>query len=158
MLDGLKHFAVVGLGFGLICGWIATLVVNTALGALLEAILRSPPTKYYMCGALLAAVSIALIVLCIAIGNRLFRRWFAATRVSRSALVLSSALFLLVVLLFVVPQFGQVLSAYAGQTHYFYHHSSELLLMFSLPFARLLLLPAGYFFISHSALRGTSST
>ncbi len=154
MLQGLKHFAIVGLGFALILGWLATLIVNIALGTLIEALIHAPPTNYYLGSALLTATSIFLIVLCISVGNRLFRRWFIAARLSRSALVLSTGLFLLVVLVFVVPAFGQVLSAYAGQTHYFYHHSSELLLMFSLPLARLVILPASYFFISRSALRG----
>ncbi len=155
MLDALKHFAVVGLGFALIIGWIATLVVNTALGTLLEALLHVPPTNYYLGSALLTVISILLIALCIGVGNRLFHRWFARVRLSRSSLFISSALFLLVVLVFVVPEFGQVISAYASHTHYFYHHVSELLLMFSLPLARLVLLPVSYFFISRSALRGT---
>jgi len=114
------------LGFALIIGWIATLVANTALGTLLEALLHAPLTNYYLGSALLTVVSILLIALCIAVGNRLFRRWFAAAAFSPSALVMSSGLFLLVVLVFVVPELGQVVSAYASQTQYFYHHGSEL--------------------------------
>jgi hypothetical protein len=39
MLAGLKHFAVVGLGFALVAGWLLTLVVNSALGAVLAFVL-----------------------------------------------------------------------------------------------------------------------
>jgi len=61
MLEGLKHFAVVGLGFALIGGWILTLIANTLLGTLLEMLLQAPPTNYYLTSALLTVVSISLI-------------------------------------------------------------------------------------------------
>jgi hypothetical protein len=155
MLGALKHFAFVGLGFALIAGWLATLIVNTALGTLLEALLHAPPDNFFLGSALLTAVSISLIVVCIVVGNRLFRRWSTTVQLRLSTLLLSTALFLLVVLVFVVPQFGQVISAYANRTHYFYHHGSELLLMFSLPLARLVVLPTVYFV---SARRGMCVT
>ncbi|HEV8619017.1 MAG TPA: hypothetical protein VGQ70_05930 [Candidatus Udaeobacter sp.] len=60
MLEGLKHFAVVGLGFALIGGWILTLIANTLLGTVLEALLHAPPTDYYLGSALLTVVSISL--------------------------------------------------------------------------------------------------
>ncbi|HEV8619018.1 MAG TPA: hypothetical protein VGQ70_05935 [Candidatus Udaeobacter sp.] len=66
-------------------------------------------------------------------------------------------LFLVVVLAFVLPEFSQVLTRYASNTHYFYHHTSELLLMFSLPVARLVLLPTLYFLIGRTTLHGTES-
>jgi len=69
MLEGLKHFALVGLGFALIGGWILTLSANTLLGALLEMLLRAPPTNYYLGSALLTVVSISL-TLCVVRGNR----------------------------------------------------------------------------------------
>jgi len=47
----------------------------------------------------------------------------------------------------------QVLSAYTSNTRYFYHHNSELLLMFSLPFVRLILLPTLYFFVGRRSVR-----
>jgi len=158
MLDALKHFAVVGIGFALLVGWIATLVVNAAWGALLEALLHAPPTNYYLGSAALTAVSICLIALCITAGNRFFRRWFASARLSRASLFLSAALFLLIVLVFVLPAFGQVVSAYASHTQYFYHHGSEMLLMFSLPLARLVLLPTYYFLSARRSVRATNCT
>jgi len=158
MLAGLKHFAVVGLGFALVAGWLLTLVVNTALGAALAALLREPPEKYYVGSALLTLVSISLIALCVVFGNRVFRRRFAPTPLPFSSLLISTGLFLVVVLPFVLPQLFQVLRQYADNTRYFYHHSSDLFLMFSLPFARLVLLPVAYFVISRSVLRGMPST
>ena len=156
--DAIKHFALVGLGFALVGGWIATLIVNTALGALLEAFLHAPPTNFYLGSALLTAVSIVLIALCISAGNRLFSRRFASVAFNRSSLFVSTALFLLVVLVFVVPAFTQVVSAYVNNTRYFYHRSSELLLMFSLPVARLLLLPTFYFLSGRRSVRATNGT
>ena len=158
MIDALKHFAFVGLAFALFGGWIATLIINTALGTLLDVVLHLPPTNYYLGSALLTAVSIFLIAVCISVGNRLFRGRFASALYTRSSLFLSTALFLLVVLAFVVPALSQVVSAYASNTHYFYHHSSELLLMFSLPLARLLLLPTWYFLSGRRGVRATNCT
>ena len=158
IVDALKHFVTVGLGFALVLGWIATLILNTALGALLEALLHAPPTNYYLGSALLTGTSLLLIALCIIIGNRLFRQWFSSARLTASAIVVSTALFLLVVLIFVVPAFRQVVSAYANRTQYFYHHSSDLLLMLSLPLGRLLVLPTVYFFSAQRSLRGTNCT
>jgi hypothetical protein len=158
MLGGLKHFAVVGLGFALVAGWLLTLVINTALGTALAALLRERPDNYYLGSALLTVVSISLIALCVVFGNRVFRRRFVPAPLPFSSLLISTGLFLVVVLAFVVPELFQVIRQYADNTHYFYHHSSELLLMFSLPFARLVLLPAAYFVISKSALRGMPST
>jgi len=153
VIDGLKHFAFVGLGFALVGGWILTLIVNTLLGILLEVILHAPPTNYYLGSALLTAVSILLIGGCMIAGNRLYQRRFGSSLLSRSSLFLSTALFLLVVLVFVVPALLQVLSAYTSNTRYFYHHNSELLLMFSLPFVRLILLPTLYFFVGRRSVR-----
>jgi hypothetical protein len=158
MLAALKHFAIVGLGFALILGWLATLVVNTALGAALAALLRAPPEKYYLGSALVTIVSISLIALCVVFGNRVFRRRFAPAPLPFSSLLISTGLFLVVVLAFVLPQLSQVLRQYFDDTRYFYHHTSELLLMLSLPFARLILLPLAYFVISRSALRSIPST
>jgi hypothetical protein len=158
MLAALKHFAIVGLGFGLILGWLATLVVNAALGAAVGAVLREPPENYYLGSALLTVVSISLIALCIFFGNRVFRGRLAPAPLPFSSLFISTGLFLVVVLAFVLPQLSQVLRQYADGTRYFYHHSSELFLMLSLPFVRLVVLPVAYFVISRSALRGMPST
>jgi hypothetical protein len=158
MLAGLKHFAVVGLSFALVAGWLLTPVVNTALGMALAALLHEPPENYYLASALLTVVSISLIALCVVFGNRVFRRRFVPAPLPFSSLLISTALFLVVVLAFVLPQLFQVLRQYADNTRYFHYHSSELLLMFSLPFARLVLLPVAYFVISRSALRGMPST
>ena len=158
MIDALKHFVFVGLGFALVGGGILTLIVNTLLGILFEGLLRAAPTNYYLGSALLTAVSILLIVGCMIAGNRLYQRRFASSLLSRSSLFLSTALFLLVVLVFVVPALLQVLSAYATNTRYFYHHSSELLLMFSLPLVRLILLPTLYLFAGRSSVRVTQCT
>jgi hypothetical protein len=124
MLTALKHFAIVGLGFALILGWLATLVVNRALGGAAEAILREPPEKYYIGSALLTVVSISLIALCIFFGNRVFRRRLAPAPLPFSSLLISTGLFFVVVLAFVLPQLSQVLRQYADNTRYFYHHSS----------------------------------
>src|SRR5947207_3987937 len=108
MLAALKHFAIVGLGFALILGWLATLFVNAASGAAVEAILREPLEKYYLGNALLTVVSISLIALCIFFGNRVFRRRLAPAPVPFSSLLISTGLFLVVVLAFVLPQLSQV--------------------------------------------------
>jgi hypothetical protein len=158
MLAGLKHFGVVGLGFALVAGWLLTLVVNTALGNALSALLREPPETHYLGSALLSVVSISLIALCIFFGNRVFRRRFAPAPFPFSSLLVSTGLFLVVVLAVVLPQLFQVFRQYADSTRYFYHHSSELLLMLSLPLVRLVLLPMTYFVISRSALRGMRGT
>jgi hypothetical protein len=158
MLEGLKHFTVVGLGFALIAGWLLTLAMNTLLGTVLHALLGAPPESYYLGSAVLTVVSISLIALCVVFGNRVFRRRFVPAPLPFSSLLISTGLFLVLVLAFVLPQLLQVLRQYADNTHYFYHHSSELLLMFSLPLARLVLLPAAYFVISKSALHGIPST
>ena len=78
MIDALKHFAFVGLAFALFGGWIATLIINTTLGTLFEVVLHLSPTNYYLGSALLTAVSIFLIAVCISVGNRLFRGRFAS--------------------------------------------------------------------------------
>ena len=158
MLVGLKHFAVVGLGFALVAGWLLTLVVNTALGAALAALLREPPEDYYLGSALLTVVSISLITLCIGVGNRVFRRRFAPAPLPFLSLLISTSFFLVVVLALVLPQLSHILRQYADNTRYFYHHSLELLLLFSLPFVRLVSLPVAYFVISRSALRSMPST
>jgi hypothetical protein len=158
MIDALKHFAVVGLAFALVGGWIATLIVNTILGITLEALLHAAPTDYYWGSALLTVVSLALITLCIAIGNHSFHRWFADLRLGQGQLFVSAALFLIIVVVFVVPQLGQVMSAYASRTQHFYHHGSELLLMFSLPLARLAVLPTVYFISARRTLYATKCT
>lgn len=158
VVDALKHFALVGLGFALVGRWIATLVVNTALGTFLEALLHAPPPTYYLASALLTAVSIVLIAVCISVGNRFFRLRLASILFSRSSLFLSTALFLLVVLVFVVPAFSQVLSAYASNMNNFCHHVLELLLMLSLPLVRLLSLPTFYFVSGRRSVRATSCT
>jgi hypothetical protein len=157
MLTGLKHFAVVGLGFALVVGWLLTLLVNTALAAVLAAFLGEPPENYYLGSALLTGVSISLIALCVVVGNRIFRGRFASAPLPFSSLIISTGLFLVVVLAVVLPQLFQLLGHYADNTRYFYYRSSELLLMVSLPSARLVLLPACYFFISRSSLRGMIS-
>ena len=38
----LRHFVIVGLGFGLAIGWVLTFAVNTLLGNALEVVLRRP--------------------------------------------------------------------------------------------------------------------
>lgn len=156
--EALKHFGVVGLGFALLLGGITTLLVNSGLGALLESLLHGPPAADFFSSALLTVVSIILIILCIELGNWSFHRCFPDVRLSASGLTLSTALFLVVVLAFVVPQFGAILSAHADHTHYFFHHGAELLLMLSLPLVRLIFVTAGYFLISRSSLRSTRGT
>ena len=155
MIEALKHFAVVGVCFALFGGWLLTLVVNTLLGAALAAILHDPPEKYYFGSAALTLVSIMLIALAILAGNRLFRRRFSSPRFTRPSLFVSSALFTVVVLLFVLPPLSQVLTQYANNTRYFYHHGSEFLLMLSLPIARLVALPTFYYFLGRTAFHGT---
>jgi len=72
MIDALKHFAFVGLAFALFGGWIATLIINTTLGTLFEVVLHLSPTNYYLGSALLTAVSIFLIAVCISVGDRIW--------------------------------------------------------------------------------------
>ncbi len=157
MIDALKHFAVVGVCFALIGGWLLTLVVNTLLGTALESILHALPEKYYLGSAVLTVVSIVLIALAMFVGNRVFRQRLHSPRFTCSSLFVSTALFLVVVLVFVLPQLSQVVTQYASHTQYFYHHSSELLLMLSLSVARLVVLPTFYYLLGRTAFHGTQS-
>jgi predicted lysophospholipase L1 biosynthesis ABC-type transport system permease subunit len=69
----------VGVDFAFVIGWILTIIVNTILAALLEAILAAPPTKFYLGTFFLTAVSISLMGISEIVGNRFFRKRFAAT-------------------------------------------------------------------------------
>lgn len=153
MKNGIKHFFFVGVGFALIGGWIFTVIVNTVLGNLLQMILSAPPTKFYLGSLFLTVVSISLIGSCEIIGNRLFRRRLAPTGLRFSSILISMLLFTVLVIGFVSPELSQVLTQYANNTHYFYHHGSEMLMILSLPVARLVLLPGLYFVIARWTLR-----
>lgn len=152
MTGRVRHFLIVGIGFALIGGWILTLIANTILGVVLQKILGAPPTQFYLGSLLLTVVSISLIGLAEIAGNRLFRNKLMPAQFDSRALVFSTLLFSGIVVLFVVPQFGEVMRSYANNTRYFYHHSSELLMMLSLPVARLVLLPLLYFLIARHIL------
>jgi hypothetical protein len=136
---------------------VLTLVVNTLVGIALEAILHGPPEKYDLGSAVLTVVSIMLIALAMLVGDRVFRQRLRSPRFNRSSLFVSTALFLVVVLVFVLPQLSEVVTQYASHTQYFYHHSSELLLMLSLPVARLVVLPTFYYLLGRTVFHGTQS-
>lgn len=152
MTGRVRHFLIVGIGFALIGGWILTLIANTILGVVLQKILGAPPTQFYLGSLFLTVVSISLIALAEIAGNRLFRNKLMPDQFDSRALVFSTLLFSGIVILFVVPQLGEVFRNYANNTRYFYHHSSELLMMLSLPVGRLILLPLFYFLIARLIL------
>jgi hypothetical protein len=156
--DAIKHFLFVGVGFALVVGWILTLIVNTLLGMLLQAILGAPPTDFYLGSLFLTVISISLIALSEVAGNRFFRCRLAPQGLSLSSVVISTVFFIVLVLAFVLPQISQVIGRYADNTRYFYHHRPELFMMLSLPLARLVLLPAVHFVIARTTLcHGTNT-
>jgi hypothetical protein len=151
-IGAIRHFLVVGIGFALIVGWILTLIANTILGVVLQRILGAPPTQFYLGSLFLTVVSISLIALAEIVGNRLFRHKLMPNQFGFASLVFSTLLFGGIVVVFVVPQLGDVIRHYANNTRYFYHHGSELLMMLSLPVGRLILLPLFYFLIARLIL------
>jgi hypothetical protein len=152
MIGATRHFLIVGIGFALIAGWILTLIANTILGVLLQRILGAPPTQFYLGRLGLTVVSISLIALAEIAGNRLFRNKLMPVQFGSGPLIFSTMLFGGLVFLFVLPELGEVMRSYANNTRYFYHHTSELLLMLSLPVGRLILLPLLYFLIARLIL------
>jgi hypothetical protein len=149
-----RHFLIVGVGFAVVVGWILTLIANTILGVLLQRILGAPPTQFYLGRLGLTVVSISLIALAEVAGNRLFRNKLMPAQFGPRPLIFSTMLFGGLVFLFVLPEIGEVIRNYANNTRYFYHHTSELLLMLSLPVGRLILLPLFYFVIARFILLG----
>ena len=109
MKDGIKHFLFVGVGFALVAGWILTLIVNTLLEMLLQAILGAPPTDFYLGSLFLTVVSISLIAVCEIGGNRLFRSRLVSPGFGFSSIVASTLFFIVLVLAFVLPEFSQVI-------------------------------------------------
>ena len=47
IVAAIKHFAVVGLVVALVLGWLATMIVNTVLGGIMEWILAHRATDSY---------------------------------------------------------------------------------------------------------------
>jgi hypothetical protein len=158
MKDGIKHFLFVGVGFALVAGWILTLIVNTLLEMLLQAILGAPPTDFYLGSLFLTVVSISLIAVCEIGGNRLFRSRLVSPGFGFSSIVASTLFFIVLVLAFVLPEFSQVIRRCADNARYFYQHSSELFLMLSLPLARLVILPAVHFCVARAVLCSETNT
>ena len=158
MKAGIKHFLFVGIVFAFFVGWVATIAVNTGLGILLESVLAAPPTKVYVASAFLTVVSLGLILACEIVGNRLFRRRFAPEGLQTSSVWISTLLFAALVIAYVAPELSRDLTDIVNNTSYFYRHSSHLLMLLSLPLARVVLLPALHFVVARVTLRRSNST
>jgi hypothetical protein len=154
MRIGLKHFLIVGVGFGFLLAWALTLVINTALGALLHAVLGAPPTHFYLGSALLSLVAFTLVAACEIAGNRVFRSRFASAGLASVSLWVSTLLFATLVIAYVLPELKQVMDTFAANTRYFYRHGDELLLALSLPVARALVLPTIHFTVARITFKG----
>ena len=158
MKAGIKHFLFVGIVFAFFVGWVATIAVNTGLGILLESVLAAPPTKFYLASAFLTVVSLGLILACEIAGNRLFRRRFAPEGLQTSSVWISTLLFAALVIAYVAPELSRDLTDIVNNTSYFYRHSSHLLMLLSLPLARVVLLPALHFVVARVTLRRSNSS
>ena len=143
----LKHFGAVGIGFSFALGWVLTLVVNGALGTLLQSMLDVPPTQFYLGSLSLTIVSVAMILGATILGNRLYRSWFGTGSLPARALYVSTALFAVLTLWRVMPELRSVMDSVSAQTSYFYNHSWALVGVFSLPLIRLSCIPLAYFLV-----------
>ncbi|MBS1169586.1 MAG: hypothetical protein H6R01_504 [Burkholderiaceae bacterium] len=152
----LSHFLFVGLGYALALGWMGTMVVNNVIGVAAELLTRTDLTRHYAGALLLTISSIAIIGACIWYGNLRFSRWWTGW-FERRHLLCSTFLYLLLVLVIVVPQFGSVFGLIGSNLSAAYRDSSDALLMLSLPAIRLLALPALYYFIASHHLLSISA-
>jgi hypothetical protein len=155
VVRALKHFVVVGGVFALAVGWVLTLAVNTALGNGIQALGGTAATDSYWFALLLTIVSLALIVAATAVGGRVFRTRVDQASLTRAERIASSALFLGVVLAFVVPELSDILGRFYSHMSYTYEHPAEAWMMLSLPLLRLFALPSAYFVLAGRAGRGT---
>jgi len=142
--QGLKHFAIVGLVFALAIGWLLTFVANSVLGNVLEAVLHRPPDELYWGALLLTAVSMSLITVATLVGTRVARSRGWLSGLSRSALTLSSLLFVALVFAFNVPSLAELAQRFYEHMSYTYEHPGEAWMMLSLPLVRLIGLPLAY--------------
>ena len=153
MKPGLKHFLIVVVGFGFLIAWALTFIINTALGALLHAVLGAPPTHFYLGSAFLSLVAFGLVATCEIAGNRYFRNRFAPAGLASISLWVSTLLFSALVIAYVAPELKQLVDTFADNPRYFYRHGDELLLALSLPVARVLVLPTIHFTAAHITLK-----
>ena len=140
----LKHLPITGVLFAIALGWLATLLVNNAIGVAMEATLGIVLTRYYLGALLLTATLIGLITLCIVTGNQVFVR-LTASRLNRHSLVHSTVSFSVFVLAVVGPQVAEIGDRLAYNLSWAYRQPEELVLMISLPVIRLLILPTLYY-------------
>ena len=152
-----KHFVVVGGLFALAAGWVLTLVVNTALGNGIGALAGRAATDSYWFALGLTIVSLGLIIAATAVGGRVFRSRIDRASLRRPERIASSALFLGVVLAFVVPELYDSFRQFYTHMSYTYEHPAESWMMLSLPLLRLLILPSAYFLLSGQAGRDGDS-
>ena len=145
--SAIKHFGIVGIGFAFVLGWVLTLVVNGAVGTLLQSIFGVPPTQFYLGSLSLTIVSLSLILAATILGNRLYRSWFGGGSLPVRALFVSTTLFAVLVLWRVMPELGSVMDTVSAQTSYFYNHSWALVGILSLPLLRLFCIPLAYFLV-----------
>ncbi len=145
IVSALRHFAFVGLLFALAGGWLLTAIVNTLLGVALESSIGHPPTDSYLGSLLLTVVSLALIAAATLIGNRVQLHWLGPSSLSMKALLSSTALFSLVVLILIGPQLGSTVDKIVSHLSYTYNHPWDAAMLLSLPVLRLCFLPLCYF-------------
>jgi hypothetical protein len=153
---GLKHFAVVGVAFCLVLGWLASGAVTSLAAALMPRRAMEQVTDSYGSALLLTLISLGVIVASAVLGNRVFRSKVQPAPLGASSLALSTVLFLCVVSAFVFMEASAVVGPATGHLQYLNQHPEaqrDILLALSLPLLRLVALPIGYFLSALSSSR-----
>ena len=149
----LRHFLVVGLGFGLAVGWALTFVVNNLLGSALGTALHfREGAEPYWVDLLMTLVSIGLITAATIVGSRVFRRHVSTDGIAPRSLGLSSLLYLGLVLVFVVPELSGLMGHFMTHMSHTYENPGEAWMMLSLPLLRLIVLPLSFVVVGRCSL------
>ncbi len=140
----LKHFLITGLVFAIVPALLANLLIGIAVGVI-ELKFSFTVSRNYIGALLVTTFFIAVVGLCIAVGNRFVARRLVPT-LERRNIVYSTLLFALCILALVTIQIVDVVdnidSSFAHQ------YPVDVVLMISLPIITMLALPSLYYFLS----------
>ena len=146
----LTHFLITGLAFAIAPALLANLLIGIAVGAI-ELKFGFAVSRYYIGALLVTAFFIAVVTLCIAIGNR-FVTLRLVPRLGRRNIFHSTLLFALCMLALVAMQILDMIdnidSLFAHQ------YPVDVTLMLSLPVLTMLVLPSLYYFVSRRQFHG----
>jgi len=139
-ISALKHFLITGIVFAILPAMFVNIFLGIIMGVI-EHIFGFDSSRWYISSLLVTAFFIAVISLCMAIGNKYFARG-REHGLERQTIVQSTFLFAICILAFIAYDF---LSTHEIEMAWAYEHPLEVFMMISLPIMEILALSSLYF-------------